>query len=150
MENSNFSFLFGHMEALHTYCLVAYVLRLVRNRAASGKHKLKCWIKILQRLPIFRMSWMKTSSTNPFFCTKMRAVGISSIELDLQFMLSSNFCNACAFVQKRQSLSAGAGPENSERLLGMHTDYNSSKKCCISWCFPMSIFLLVYVNLLVP
>lgn len=29
----------------------------------------------------------------------------------------------------------------------MHTDYYSSKKCCISWCFPTSIFLLDYVTL---
>lgn len=73
---------------------VAYVLSLVRNGAASGKHKFNCWIKILQSLPIFRMSWMKTSSTNPFFCARMRAAGICSTDLDLQFMLSSNFCNA--------------------------------------------------------
>lgn len=72
---------------------VAYVLSLVRNGAASGKHKLKCWIKILQGLPIFRMSWMKASSTNPLLCTKMRAIGISSTDLDLQFMLSFSFCN---------------------------------------------------------
>lgn len=34
------------------------------------------------------------------------------------------------------SLSDGARAENSVKLLGVHTpDYDSSRKCCISWCF---------------
>lgn len=59
--------------------------------------------------------------------------------LDLQFSLSFNFCNASAFALKRQSLSAGAGSENSEGFLGMHTDYDSSKNAVSS-----GVFLRVY------
>lgn len=105
IENSDFSFLFGHTEAVHTHrsgCLsFKSGWKWSCSVAASRPTQMKCWIKILQRLPIFRMGWMKTTNANPFFCTKMRVVGVWSTDPDLQFMLSSDSDHASAFVLKR-------------------------------------------------
>lgn len=145
MENSSFSFLFAHTEAVYTHrsgCLsFESGWKWSCHVAASRLTWIKMRVQILQRLLTFRMGWMKTSNTNPFSCTKMRVVAIwragSAPILSMLPPLYWRDITQCW---------SWSGAENSVKLRGVHTDYDSSRKCCITWYFATSISLLDCVN----